>query len=116
MKVTVIRTDGTKEEHEIQYRGSFDPLYKLAGCDTFDIVNLRDGRVMLVDDHGYECESIQDTPGTGPFKITMKPVRALKPVNVEATKLYHAVCVPGTTHQIVGDVIIANDADFGEDE
>ena len=81
MKVTVIRTDGTKEEHEIQYRSSFDLLYKLAGCDTFDIVNLRDGRVidivnlrdgrvMLVDDHGYECEAIEDTPGTGPFKIT----------------------------------------------
>jgi len=30
----------------------------------------------------------------------------------KATALYHSVCLPGTTHQIVGDVAIAIDAEF----
>jgi len=35
------------------------------------------------------------------------------PVNAAATALYHARCLPGTTHQIVGDVVIVPDSDFG---
>jgi hypothetical protein len=35
-----------------------------------------------------------------------------KPVNPRATELYHAVCYPGTTHAIHGDVAVANDSDF----
>lgn len=129
MRVTVIRTTGQREEHEVE-GGTlvFDRLYPLAGCDTFDIVNLKDGRVMLVDDAGYETEFIDHgmQPGNpdDPNPLKQKPWRymenrctqARKPVNEAATKLYHAVCAPGTTHQIVGDVIVANDADFGEDE
>jgi hypothetical protein len=37
------------------------------------------------------------------------------PVNLEATKLYHSVCIPGTTHQILGDVFVSPDSDFGSD-
>lgn len=115
MKVTVIRTDGTKEEHEIQAGPQvFKRLYPLAGCEAFDIVNLRDGRVMLVDDNGYETEAVPVDPPAGVgFMIETRCVKARKPVNAEATKLYHSICKPGTTHQIVGDVIIANDEDFG---
>lgn len=54
-------------------------------------MNLRDGRVMLVDDNGL--------------------AKGL-PRNPEATRLYHAVCRPGTTQPIVGDVAIALDEDF----
>jgi len=57
-----------------------------------DAVNLRNGMVMLVDDLGYDKE--------------------LNP-NAIATALYHKICVPGTTHQILGDVVIVPDADFG---
>ncbi len=39
-----------------------------------------------------------------------------KPVNAKATQLYHANCLPGTTHQIVGDVVIVLDDDFCGDE
>jgi hypothetical protein len=35
-----------------------------------------------------------------------------KPVNQKATALYHAVCRPGTLHQIHGDVVIVSDRDF----
>ena len=35
-----------------------------------------------------------------------------KPANAKATGMYLARCEPGTTHQICGDVVIANDADF----
>jgi hypothetical protein len=35
-----------------------------------------------------------------------------KPLNAEATKLYHSVCRPGTTNTIHGDVALVLDADF----
>jgi hypothetical protein len=66
-------------------------LCQAIGADCLDTVRLSNGRVMIVDDAGHS--------------------RGL-PVNVEATKLYHARCIPGTTHQILGDVLIVNDADF----
>ena len=34
------------------------------------------------------------------------------PVNPGATAAYHAVCIPGTTHQIRGTVVIVPDEDF----
>lgn len=90
MKVEVIRTTGAKESHEITGR-AFDSIYKLIGASCCDSVNLRNGMVMLVDDTGL-------IDG--------------KPLNPEATKLYHSVCVRGTTHPICGDVAIVRDADF----
>lgn len=90
----IIRTDGSVEE--IVGTPTFDKITELTKITVFDTVNLRNGCVMLVDDLGH--------------------VGHLKPLNVEATKLYHAVCIPGTTHVIRGDVAIVMDADFGDDE
>lgn len=90
MKVRVIRVNGAEEQHDVP-KGGLRSIGKLIGVDTFDTVNLRDGNVMLVDDTGM-------IDG--------------KPVNPEATKLYHGVCRAGTTHPICGDVAIACDADF----
>ena len=67
----------------------------LIGADTLDAVLLRDGRVMLVDDAGYDKEL---------------------PVNLEATAIYHAICVPDADWSILGDVVIVYDADYGSDE
>ncbi len=83
-------------------------IHNLLGISCGDSGNLRDGRMMIVDANGYEIEMVELSPG----RFWNKPVRALRPVNAEATKLYHAVCVPGTTHQIVGDVAIVLDEDF----
>jgi hypothetical protein len=106
--IEVIRTNGSREQHVLS-GPLFQSIYKLIGCDTVDVVNLRDGRVMLVDDDGYEPGPlIEHAPG----RFAMTPGPARKPVNPEATKLYHSVCVPGTTHEIVGDVAIARDEDF----
>lgn len=91
MQVEVIRTTGQRETHEIQKHGAIRACNRLIGADCCDVVSLRDGRVMMVDDTGL-------VDG--------------KAVNIEATQLYHAVCRPGTTHPICGDVVIANDADF----
>jgi len=71
-------------------------------------VNLRDGRVMLVDDNGYETEAVPRD-----FGVELVCKRARKPLNQAATRLYHSVCRPGTTHQIVGDVAIVWDKDCG---
>lgn len=108
MKITVIRTDGSEEEHVIISNDVFKKFDELINADCLDTVNLRDGRVMLVDDHGWESKMVDK--GNGVFE--MQTIKARKPVNEKATALYHAICVPGTTHQIVGDVIIAWDKDF----
>lgn len=91
MAIQVIRVNGAVEDRRISTRNPFAEINKLIGCDVTDTVNLRDGRIMLVDDQGHQKQL---------------------PVNPEATKLYHGVCRPGTTHQIVGDVVIAVDEDF----
>ncbi len=70
-------------------------LRKRINAETLDTVALRHMgnplHVMLIDDSGYE--------------------KGL-PVNGEATRLYHLNCKPGTTHQILGDVVIIPDEDF----
>lgn len=92
MKIEIIRVSGITEQMEIgSPRQAFDIIGKHIKADCFDTVNLKDGRVMIVDDTGM-------LDG--------------KPVNPEATKLYHSVCIPGTTHCIHGDVAIALDKDF----
>lgn len=87
MKGEILRIDGTREPFD----GDRDALGRAIGADgALDLVNLRDGRFMYVDDLGYD--------------------KGL-PVNPEATKLYLAICVPGTTHQIVGDVALIESAE-----
>lgn len=88
----VIRTDGT--EQLLDAPVSISQIEKLIHAELLDTVNMRDaGRhVMLVDDNGIS--------------------KGL-PVNEKATQLYHSVCIPGTTHQIHGDVVIVPDDDFG---
>jgi hypothetical protein len=88
--IHVIRTDGTEEAHEAKVL-NVRKIYGLIGADCLDTVNLRDGRVMLVDDTGM----IEG-----------------KLINAKATALYHSACVPGTMHQIHGDVAITLDADW----
>lgn len=89
--IEVLRVDGTKQTVESPCRGLLTTVYRLIKCELIDTVNLRDGRVMLVDDTG----AIDG-----------------KPVNEQATQLYHSVCRPGTTNPICGDVAICVDADF----
>lgn len=89
----VIRCDGTAVDLPAPLRMS--ELQRLIAAEGLDTVSLRHlGRplhVMLVDDTGL-------IDG--------------KPVNPEATRLYHANCRPGTTQPICGDVVIVPDSDF----
>lgn len=89
----LIKADGTRQE--LQSRQSMADIKRLINASTLDTVNLRHmgvpGHVMVVDDLGHD--------------------RRL-PINAEATKLYHANCRPGTTHQIRGDVVVVLDSDF----
>jgi hypothetical protein len=109
MRIELIRVDGQRQSCHINRVGAINTIAALIGADCTDTVNLRDGRAMIVNDRGYKTELIQTA-----HHFKLNPVAALLPVNEEATKIYHAVCVPGTTHQIVGDVVIANDADFAD--
>ena len=94
MKLTAVeiwRADGAREEHEVGTHILLGWCRRMIGADCIDAVNLRDGRVMLLDDVGH--------------------LRGLK-FNAGATELYHSVCRPGTTHEIVGDVAIYRDLDL----
>ena len=86
--ITILRCDGTEETKEVHNMGE---VSRSIGAEYLDTVNLRDGTIMAVDDEGH---------------------RLGKAINTEATKLYHAVCKPGTTHQIVGDVAILIDLEW----
>jgi hypothetical protein len=92
--VEILRANGTREAHEVGRHILLEWIRRMIGAACLDTVNLRDGRVMLVDDSGL-------IDG--------------RPENPAATALYHSVCIPGTTNPIAGDVAIALDADFGED-
>ncbi len=105
--VEIIRTSGKREQHTAPRDSVIEWVHGAIGAETLDTVNLRDGRVMMLDDNGYESRAVELVPG----HTELQPVRPLKPDNAEATKLYHAVCVPGTTHKIVGDVAIVIDAE-----
>lgn len=120
MDVLVIRTDGREERHEVSRAVLIAEIERLIGASITDTVNLRDGRVMFVDDLGYEYERVErDTTPEDVARLGFDPrviiehrtLRACKPENEKATALYHAICVPGTTHKIVGDVAIIRDAD-----
>jgi len=113
MNVHVIRTSGREEDLDIT---RFDEVRRLIGAHTLDMVDLRDGRTMVVDDLGYEVEEIDHGIEATPFglahRFERRPVRALRPVNEKATKLYWAVCAPGTSHRIVGDVAVISNAEL----
>lgn len=97
----IIRTDGTEEKLELES----PDLRELIGAVDIEFVNLRDGTVMVVDEMGYETKAIIHSPG----HIELRPVKARKPYNKKATALYWKICIPGTTHRIVGDVVIFRD-------
>jgi len=89
--VEIIRSDGRHETASVDRNNWLHDTERLIGADTLDTVDLRDGRLMFVDDLGHS-KRLPDNP--------------------EATTLYHRICKPGTTHQIKGDVVIGKDTDF----
>lgn len=107
----LLRADGTRED----FAGplGMDAISTLIGAETCDTVNLhhmgRPLHVMAVDDSGWATEQVK-SDGV----LYLVPVRALRPINAQATELYLKNCQPGTTHQIAGDVFVCPDSDFGE--
>lgn len=106
----LIKTSGESEEFGAPL--TIWQIASLLGADTTDCVILRHmgepRHVMVVDDHGWEFETVKSGNS-----IEVHPLRPLKPINAEATALYLRNCLPGTTHQIAGDVFICPDSDFG---
>ena len=106
----IVRTDGSEEL--IRKRPTIQAIETAISAETLDTVAVgrarHDDTVMLVDDAGYEYETIEIAPG----HFENRPIRERKPFNDKATAFYHAVCSPGTTHKIVGDVALCRDSDF----
>ena len=72
---------------------------QMIGADTLSTVSLHHLgpplHVMLIDDNAHN-------------------IKPLKNVNAEATALYWANCRPGTTHPILGDVLVVPDGDYAQ--
>jgi len=107
----LLRADGTAQVLDDPL--SMRELAELIDAQTVDSVLLRHLghplHVMIVDDHGWEFETVEVKPA----HYENRPTRALKPINAAATVLYHRNCQPGTTHEIAGDVVVVPDSDFG---
>lgn len=105
----IIRTDGTEEE--LPGPITMAEARERIGAQTLDVVLLRHLgwplHVMLVDDAGYVTMPLTTQPGV----VRLQTLAPRKPINEKATALYHANCRPGTSHRIVGDVVIVPDAD-----
>jgi len=107
----LLRTNG--ERVELDGPVSFKDIERMIDATALTFVTLADRlHVMAMDDFGYETVPVESRLPDGTPFIEMKCIRPRKPVNAEATRLYHEVCIPGTTHQIVGDVVIVPDSDY----
>lgn len=89
----ILYPDGRRIDREAKI--SHEDITSIICDDTrhrsLSTVNLRDGHVMLIHDLGH------------PLNL---------PVNPGATNIYWGVCIPGTTHEIRGTVVIVPDEDF----
>jgi hypothetical protein len=117
----VIRTDGSIEL--LQDRVSIPDAERLLKTDTLDTVRLRHlgepTMVMLVIDDGWHTVRVTEEVeihGQQVAQTSLKPLSPKFPINELATELYLANCIPGTTHRIAGDVVIAPDSDFARGE
>lgn len=111
--IEILRTSGKHETLSLERgRDLMNEIAKAIGARVLDTVNLRDGRVMLIDDDGYVVHEQRVARPDGGTLVKMVPMAAKKPPNADATQLYWNICKPGTTHKIVGDVAIAWDRDF----
>lgn len=81
-----LRADGTKLE--LAAKPTLAVAQRLVG----GYVELSRGR----DAAGRVCQLLCNEDG---YALGLRP-------NLEATKLYHGACRPGTTHMIVGDVVV----------
>lgn len=115
MQRYILRADGRREElsQPVSLR---EAMVLIGGARTVDVVKLYHlGRaplhVMLIDGDGWESEAVERREDNTTV-IELRPVRPRLPVNEQATALYWANCRPGTTHQIVGDVIVCPDEDY----
>ncbi len=96
IELLIARGAGAGQHLTIPRRNANRAIRQLIGCECLDVVNLRDGRVMLVDDTG---------------KIDHKPV------NPRATEMFRNLYPlhAAAKSNIHGDVVIATDADFAKD-
>ena len=106
--VEVLRVDGSVERHEVPRAIVMRTVREKIGADTLDAVDLGRGRVMLVDDEGWDYVVEQVAPG----HIRHVPTTPRRPLNAQATALYLQRCKAGTTHQIAGDVAVVVDREI----
>lgn len=109
----LLKADGTRLD--LAAPVSHSAAARLIGATHTDAVALRHLghplHVMIVDDNGWNTEPVEHGRA-----LLLQPTTPRKPINAEATRLYLANCVPGTTHQIAGDVLVVPDDDYADAE
>lgn len=85
----ILKTTGDRVE--VPQPLEYDDAADLLGATLLDVVNLGDGRLLLVDESGHP-KGLPDNP--------------------EATRLYWTVCRPGVTHRVAGDVLVVPTSDL----
>lgn len=110
----VIQADGTTTALPEQLTRA--KLHEIFGGATTTVTSLKHlGHplmVMIGLDKTYEVEAIADDQLHDGFShVELRPTKALFPENRLATELYEANR-PGTTHKILGPVVVAPDSDF----
>ena len=104
MKVEIIRTTGTSEQHDIPFNEVPDQL-KTSQIATFEI---GDGRTMVLDSVGTQMKPIEFDDDDQPKPAEREP----KPVNEKATAMYRAVAGSDQAYEVRGDVAILNASDI----
>lgn len=92
IKVRLIRSDETEEDVYLIASNWVKELEPLIDSNCFDVVNLRNGIVMIVDDDG---------------------ILKQKPINWKASMIYWITGHPNSWH-VFGDVAIMRDRDLGD--
>lgn len=89
MERFILHCDGRKTPipEPVDYEDAAD----LIGATLLNVVDLRDGRMLMVDESGHP--------------------KGL-PLNPFGTNLYRSVCRPGTTSTVVGDVLVVPAVEF----
>jgi|SRR5688572_18646771 len=95
-RITVIRVNGTVEEHNVPADSIFSEVERLINAQCLDHVTFSD-KVLWVDDIG---------------------IAKNLPVNPEASKMYQSKCRPEvrSTCFLYGDAAITYESDFPEEE
>lgn len=114
MQIRLLSTDGSEQAAIVNKDLIWAWLRDRLAAANLEFVNLRDGRILIVDQDGWASQLVERDPLPG-YDTTheLVPTIARKPVNPAATALYRTIAPDRyREHSIVGDAAVVLDKDF----